>query len=89
MEPICGSYRVYKICSMPPPSSGGIALIQMLNVLENIDLNKIDHNSRDYINTLMATMDYAFHDRAKYLGDPDFLRSQKIYLHQKICKKYL
>ena len=72
LEPICGSYRVYKICSMPPPSSGGIALIQMLNVLENIDLNKIDHNSRDYINTLMATMDYAFHDRAKYLGDPDF-----------------
>jgi gamma-glutamyltranspeptidase/glutathione hydrolase len=72
LKPVCGKYRYYKICSMPPPSSGGIALIQMLNILENLDLKKIDHNSRDYINILMAAMDYAFHDRAKFLGDPDF-----------------
>jgi len=57
---------------MPPPSSGGIALIQMLNVLENFDISKLEHNSLEYLNILISTMDYAFFDRAKYLGDPEF-----------------
>ena len=57
---------------MPPPSSGGIALIQMLNILENFDLNKFDNNSEEYLRLLISSMDYAFHDRAKFLGDPDF-----------------
>ena len=51
LNPICGDYRSYKICSMPPPSSGGIALIQMLNILEN-DLKKLKHNSIEYLNFL-------------------------------------
>ncbi len=72
LKPVCGSYRDYKICSMAPPSSGGIALIQMLNILENINLSKLDHNSGEYIKILIAVMDYAYKDRAKYLGDPDF-----------------
>ena len=72
LDPVCGSYRYYKICSMAPPSSGGIALIQILNILENIDLNKLEHNSEKYLKILIAAMDYAYKDRAAYLGDPDF-----------------
>ena len=73
-KPICGSYRVYEICSMAPPSSGGIALIQILNILENIDLNNLDHNSEEYLKILISAMDFAYRDRAKYLGDPDYYK---------------
>ena len=73
-KPVCGSYRNYKICSMAPPSSGGIALVQILNILENFDLNKLDHNSKEYLKILISVMDYAYRDRAKYLGDPDFFK---------------
>jgi gamma-glutamyltranspeptidase/glutathione hydrolase len=74
LEPICGNYRAYEICSMAPPSSGGIALIQILNILENTAIKKLDHNSEEYIQILMSAMDYAYRDRAKYLGDPDFFK---------------
>ncbi len=74
LEPVCGSYRSYEICSMPPPSSGGIALIQILNILENIDLGKLDHNSEKYLKLLISAMDFAYRDRAEYLGDPDFFK---------------
>ena len=73
-KPICGSYRLYEICSMAPPSSGGIALIQILNILENIDLSKLDHNSEEYLKILISAMDLLTRDRAKYLGDPDFYK---------------
>ncbi len=72
LKPVCGTYRLYKICSMAPPSSGGIALVQILNILENYDLSKLDHNSEEYLNFLVSALDYAYKDRAKYLGDPDF-----------------
>jgi len=72
LKPVCGNYRSYKICSMAPPSSGGIALIQILNILENINLSKLGHNSEEYLRLLILAMDYAYRDRAKYLGDPDF-----------------
>ena len=72
LKPVCGNYREYKVCSMAPPSSGGIALIQMLNILENINLSKLDHNSEEYIRILIAVMDFAYKDRAMYLGDPEF-----------------
>ena len=74
LKPICGNYRVYEICSMAPPSSGGIALIQILNILENTDIRKFNHNSEEYIQILISAMDYAYRDRAKYLGDPDFFK---------------
>jgi len=74
LEPVCGSYRDYGICSMAPPSSGGIALVQILNILENIDLSKFEHNSEKYLKILISAMDYAYRDRAKYLGDPDFFK---------------
>ncbi len=72
LNPICKNYRTFKICSMPPPSSGGIALIQMLNILENIEINSLNHNSEKYLKLLVSAMDFAYHDRAKFLGDPDF-----------------
>ena len=74
LEPVCGLYRNYEICSMAPPSSGGIALVQILNILENFDLNKFEHNSEEYIKILMSAMDFAYKDRAEYLGDPDFFK---------------
>ena len=74
LKPVCGNYRKYKICSMAPPSSGGIALVQILNILENVDFNKLEHNSKEYLNILISAMDYAYKDRAKFLGDPDFFK---------------
>ena len=74
LEPVCGQYRSYEVCSMSPPSSGGIALIQILNILENVDLGKFDHNSEEYLKLLISAMDYAYKDRAEYLGDPDFFK---------------
>ncbi|WP_374763699.1 gamma-glutamyltransferase [Yunchengibacter salinarum] len=70
--PITGSYRGYEIASMPPPSSGGVHIVQMLNVLEGWDMAAQGHNSADYINRLAEVMKIAYADRSKYLGDPDF-----------------
>lgn len=79
LKPVCGSYRSYEICSMAPPSSGGIAIVQILNILENFDLTEFDHNSEKYLKILISAMDYAYKDRAEYLGDPDFFEvPQKI-----------
>lgn len=72
-EPIIGSYRKRLVITMPPPSSGGSALIQMLNVLEGYRLHLMPHNSATYVHLLAETMKHAFSDRAKYLGDPDFV----------------
>ena len=72
---------------MAPPSSGGIALVQMLNILENVDLREFDHNSEEYLRILISAMDYAYRDRAKYLGDPDFFEVPQIYSHQKNMQK--
>jgi gamma-glutamyltranspeptidase/glutathione hydrolase len=71
-KPLVSSYRNNKIITMGPPSSGGVHVIQMLNVLENFDLKKIGHNTTQYINLLAEVMKYAYADRSKYLGDPDF-----------------
>ena len=71
-EPIKGSYRGFDIVSMPPPSSGGVALVEMLNILEDYDLSDMGHNSADYLHVLTETMRRAYADRAEYLGDPDF-----------------
>ena len=73
-EPLMSDYRDVKIITMGPPSSGGLHVIQMLNVLENYDLKKIGHNSSKYINLLAEVMKYAYADRSKYLGDPDFYK---------------
>lgn len=71
-EPVCGTFRENKICAMPPPSSGGVHLIQMLNILEGWNLQTLGHNSSAYLHRLIESMRRAYADRSKYLGDPDF-----------------
>ncbi len=71
-EPVRGAYRGYEIVSMPPPSSGGAHLIEMLNILEGYDLKPLGHNSAAYIHRLVEAMRRAYADRAKHMGDPDF-----------------
>ena len=71
-EPLISYYRENKIITMGPPSSGGVHIIQMLNILENYNLKEFKHNSSKYINLLTEVMKHAYADRSKYLGDPDF-----------------
>ena len=71
-KPIHGTYRGYDIYSMSPPSSGGIALVTMLNILEEYDLQVMGHNSALYLHVLTEAMRRAFADRAEYVGDPRF-----------------
>jgi gamma-glutamyltranspeptidase / glutathione hydrolase len=71
-EPVRGTYRGYEIVSMPPPSSGGIALIEMLNILEGYDLSAYGFHSSKGLHLMVESMRRAFADRARDLGDPDF-----------------
>ena len=71
-QPILGNYRGYQIASMPPPSSGGVHLVQMLNVLENVPLREYGYGSAASIHWMVEAMKRAYADRSKYLGDPDF-----------------
>ncbi|HXG52065.1 MAG TPA: gamma-glutamyltransferase [candidate division Zixibacteria bacterium] len=73
-EPLLGKYRGRTVIAMPPPSSGGVAILQMLNVLEGYRLGAIPHNSATYLHLLAETMKHAFADRAQFLGDPDFVK---------------
>lgn len=72
-EPVRGSFRGYEIYSMPPPSSGGVHILQMLNVMETYDLRAFGHNSANYLHVLIEAMRRAYADRAVFLGDPDFV----------------
>lgn len=73
-QPVRGTYRGYKIISMPPPSSGGVHLTQILNILEAFPIASIGHNSAETIHLMAEAMKLAYADRAKYLGDPDFFK---------------
>ncbi len=68
-----GNYRGYDILSMPPPSSGGIHLIEMLNILEGYDLKKSGVQTVETLHLMIETMKRAYADRAVFLGDPDFV----------------
>ncbi|RIL06322.1 MAG: gamma-glutamyltransferase [Proteobacteria bacterium] len=72
-EPLRGTYRGLEIVSFPPPSSGGIALVEMLNVLEGFELRPLGAGSSAAIHRIAESMKLAFADRAHYLGDPDFV----------------
>ncbi|MBT8220627.1 MAG: gamma-glutamyltransferase [Bacteroidia bacterium] len=72
MEPVTGTYRGHEIISMPPPSSGGIHLIQMLNILEEFPIEEMGHNTGATIHTMAEAMKYAYADRSEHLGDPNF-----------------
>jgi gamma-glutamyltranspeptidase / glutathione hydrolase len=84
-EPIHGTYRGYEIISAPPPSSGGVALVEILNILEGFDLSKLEDRSGDTIHLEAEAFRRAFYDRADFLGDPDFA---KIPVAQLLDKKY-
>lgn len=73
-EPLRATYRGYEIITMPPPSSGGVAMIQMLNILERYDLKTMGAGSSQAIHLMVEAMRRAFADRAHYLGDPDFVK---------------
>ncbi|MDH4361049.1 MAG: gamma-glutamyltransferase [Nitrospirota bacterium] len=72
-KPVRGTYRGYEILSMPPPSSGGVHLIQMLNILEHESLQVFGHNSARTIHWLVESMKLAYADRSRWLGDPEFV----------------
>jgi gamma-glutamyltranspeptidase/glutathione hydrolase len=72
--PLRGTYRGYEIVGMPPSSSGGVTLIQMLNLLEGFDLSVTPRRDAKTIHLLAETMRIGFYNRAKYLGDTDFVR---------------
>ncbi|HET9478490.1 MAG TPA: gamma-glutamyltransferase, partial [Pyrinomonadaceae bacterium] len=73
-KPVRGNYRGHEIISMPPPSSGGAVLIQMLNILEGFDLSKLEASSSDRYHLMAEAMRRAFADRAEYMGDSDFVK---------------
>lgn len=70
--PVRGSYRGHDVVSMPPPSSGGVHLIQMLNVLEGFDIRSMGPNSAATIHAMAEAMKFAYADRSWYLGDPGY-----------------
>lgn len=84
-EPIRGTYRGYDVLSAPPPSSGGVALVEILNILEGYDLAKAGNRSGESIHLTAEAFRRAFFDRAEFLGDPDFA---KIPVAQLIDKRY-
>ncbi len=72
-NPVCGNFRTYQICAMSPPSSGGVHLLQILNILGDTDLKKLGKKSPDTLHLLAESMRIAYADRSEYLGDPDFV----------------
>lgn len=71
-EPLKTTFKDYEIFSMPPPSSGGVALIEMMNLLEAANISEVEFNSTAYVHLVAEAMRRAFADRAEFLGDPDF-----------------
>jgi gamma-glutamyltranspeptidase/glutathione hydrolase len=71
-SPVKTTFKDYEIFSMPPPSSGGVALIEMMNLMELADISQVEFNSTAYVHLVAEAMRRAFADRAEFLGDPDF-----------------
>ncbi len=85
-EPLKGTYRGYGIISMPPPSSGGIVLMQVLQMLERFDIRKMGFNSAEKLHVLVEAERRSFADRAEYMADPDFAT---VPLKQLLDKNYI
>ncbi|MFL6212334.1 MAG: gamma-glutamyltransferase [Blastocatellia bacterium] len=77
-KPLHGTYRGYDILTMPPPSSGGVALLEMLNMLERYNISEMEPNSSDAIHLMVEIERRAFADRAAFLGDTDFVKDVPI-----------
>jgi gamma-glutamyltranspeptidase/glutathione hydrolase len=76
--PVTGTYRGHEIISMPPISSGGVGLIEMLNVLEGYDVASMGPEGSSTVHLMVEAMKRAYADRARYLGDPDFVKDMPI-----------
>tara|TARA_B100001250_G_scaffold172375_1_gene148388 strand:+ start:1061 stop:2761 length:1701 start_codon:yes stop_codon:yes gene_type:complete len=85
-KPIVGKYKEHKIISMAPPSSGGIALLQLLHGAEKLNVGNYEHNSLEYINTIAEIESRVYADRSTYLGDSDFYN---VPIEDLIDNKYL
>lgn len=72
-EPVCGVYRVYRVCGMGPPSSGGIAIVQALGILGRFDLGALAANSLGAVHLISEASRLVFADRNRYVGDPGFV----------------
>ena len=84
-DPVHGTYRGYEIVSMPPPSSGGVHIVQILNVLEGYPIGFLGHNSAKTIHLMAEAMKYAYADRSEYLGDSDYV---DVPMSELISKEY-
>ncbi len=71
-DPVCGPYRKWTICSMPPPSSGGTTVLQIMSLLEGHDLASLDPGSAPAVHLISEASRIAYADRERYVGDPDF-----------------
>ena len=87
-EPLVGNYKDYKIITMPPPSSGGIALLQLLSSVEEYPLKRYGFNSDSSMQVMIEAERRVYADRATHLGDPDFYRVPQKYLINPIYSKY-
>src|SRR4029077_5361791 len=74
-EPLCGAYRRWKICGMPPPSSGGFAVLQILEILERFDMRALKPDSVEAVHLFAEAGPHACADRNLYIADPDFVRA--------------
>ncbi|MFV2091165.1 MAG: gamma-glutamyltransferase, partial [Pseudomonadales bacterium] len=83
-SPMRGTYRDYEVISMPPPSSGGVAIVEMLNILEGYDLAASGFGAADTLHLMTEAMRRAYADRARYLGDPDFVEMPLAELTSKV-----
>jgi gamma-glutamyltranspeptidase / glutathione hydrolase len=84
-EPLCGDFRRWKVCSMPPPSSGGVHLLQILNLIGDTDLASLGWHHPDGLHLLIESMKIAYADRSEYLGDPDFV---EVPVRQLVSSEY-
>ncbi len=74
LEPVTATYRGYELISSPPPSSGGTHVAQILNVLEQFDIGAMEVNSKEYLHLFSEVFKLCYADRAKYMGDPNFVK---------------
>ena len=88
-EPLAGDYRGWNIVTMPPPSSGGVHVLQMLNILERFDLTAMGSESADSVHLLAEVARLAYADRSKHLGDPDYFEVPVTWLTSKEYGKQL
>ncbi|MHA4894385.1 gamma-glutamyltransferase [Pedobacter sp. PWIIR3] len=82
-KPVTGTYRGFKVITMPPPSSGGIALVQLLNAVEPFPLKRWGFNSDSTVQLMVEAERRVYADRAQYLGDPDFFKVPGVQLMAK------